>query len=62
MELKTLKIKSSNPEQGEFIIINEEDFDATKHVKYNEAKQVDPIQGEVTKRGRPSKSGGDDAI
>lgn len=67
MEIKTLKIKSSHPSQGDFVVINEEDFDASKHVKYgesgkqSEAPDTEP-EAEAPKRGRPSKYGSNDVI
>ena len=35
----TIKIKSTHPEsQGDFVVINADDFDEKKHVKYEEPK------------------------
>lgn len=35
MELKTVRIVSQDPEeQGEFVVINEDDFDEAVHVLY----------------------------
>lgn len=49
MELKILKIKSTNPaSQGEFVIINEEDFDASKHELYGAvSKPVEVVKAEA---------------
>lgn len=68
MEIKTLKIKSSHPSQGDFVVINEEDFDSTKHKLHVEGNQTGkaiaespsetPVieqDTEAPKRGRPYK-------
>ena len=34
MNCKTMLIKPSHPDQGDFVVINEFDFDPTKHVKH----------------------------
>lgn len=34
--MNTIKIKSTHESQGPFVIINEEDFDAKRHVLYVE--------------------------
>lgn len=53
--IKTVKIKSSHPSQGDFVEINEEDFDASKHVKYSDEATA-AEQQEAPRRGRPPKS------
>tara|TARA_R110000803_G_scaffold112299_1_gene180660 strand:- start:352 stop:510 length:159 start_codon:yes stop_codon:yes gene_type:complete len=35
----TVKIKSSHPSQGEFLVIDEADFDKAKHELFAEKKQ-----------------------
>lgn len=38
--MSVIKIKSTHPEsQGPFVLINEEDFDATKHRPYDESAE-----------------------
>ncbi|MEI6439060.1 MAG: hypothetical protein WCO83_02535 [Alphaproteobacteria bacterium] len=48
----TVKIMPSDPEQGEFILINAEDFDASVHVKYVEPEA--PAEPEPEAAGDPS--------
>lgn len=41
MEIKVMKVKSTHPEsQGPFVLINESDFDAKVHEKYEEPKST----------------------
>lgn len=41
----TVKIKSTHPEsQGPFVEINESDFDAKKHQRYEEPKKAAPVK------------------
>lgn len=53
MEVPTVRIKPSHPSQGEFVVINEEDFDPAKHERYA-APAVDVPVTDVPagKRGR----------
>lgn len=40
MECPIIKIKPSSPEQGEFVVINESDFDPAKHARYVEGEVI----------------------
>lgn len=51
--MATIKIKPSHPSQGEYVLIEEENFDPAIHQKLDEVK-VEEIKPEV-KRGRPAK-------
>lgn len=51
-DIKTVKIKSSHPSQGEYIVINEEDFDDSKHELYGVESKP--------KRGRKSRKAVED--
>lgn len=42
--MATIKIKPSHPSQGDFVIIEEADFDPTKHQKYDEQKPTVPAE------------------
>lgn len=46
----TVKIKSTDPAtQGDFVVINESDFDEKKHVKYEEPKaKAAPAKSQTT--------------
>lgn len=46
-QTNTIKIKPSSPDQGEFVLINESDFDASAHQLFD-AAPVEP----AAKRGR----------
>lgn len=52
-----MKIKSTDQEtQGEFVVINDEDFDPEKHTPFDTAPEPKPVMGlEDTpkRRGRP---------
>lgn len=37
MDPKTIKIKPSHPSQGDYVLINESDFDASIHEKFDPA-------------------------
>lgn len=39
---KTVKIKATDPEQGEFVVINESDFDPTVHERVEPVAVVPP--------------------
>jgi len=63
--MSTIKIKASHPSQGDFVIIEEEDFDPAKHVRHGErpVKAVEPASERdepepeaKPQRGRPRKS------
>jgi hypothetical protein len=45
MQIETIKIKPSHPSQGDYVVINADDFDAHKHEKIEQAP-------EGVKRGR----------
>lgn len=50
MTLPTVKIKPSHPSQGEFVEINEKDFDAKKHELFEEGEAVAPAAPAATKK------------
>jgi hypothetical protein len=45
--IETIKIKPSDPEQGEYVIINADDFDPSVHTRLDDEAQP--------KRGRKAK-------
>ena len=48
-----MRIKSTHPEsQGEFVIINDEDFDPEKHTPFDPAPEADAPK---RKGGRPAR-------
>lgn len=53
--LKTIRIKSSHQSQGDFVVINELDFDQNKHEKYQEPDSHVTESSEPARRGRPPK-------
>lgn len=61
MQLETVKIKPSSPEQGEYVVINKSDYDEKLHMLYGEkppkqeSTSDEPIAVETKKRGRPAK-------
>lgn len=50
--METIKIKPSHESQGEFVIINKEDFDAGKHELFDAELVTDAPK----RRGRPAKT------
>lgn len=61
MEIPTIKIDATHPDQGDYVIINEEDFDPAVHARYIEGIEFqpnsDPENTPATKRrGRPPKA------
>ena len=52
--VETVRIVAASPEQGEYVIINASDYDADKHVLFDDSDDAAP-----TKRGR--KASGSDA-
>ena len=40
----TIKVKATDPEQGEFVLINESDFDSAVHERF-EAEPAEPKRG-----------------
>jgi hypothetical protein len=51
-EIKTVRVKPWSESQGDFVVINESDFDASVHEMYEEAPQD---AAEKPRRGRPPK-------
>lgn len=47
MDIETVKIKPTDPEQGEYVLINKDDFDPQAHALYGEPETDAP------RRGRP---------
>lgn len=47
MELKVIKVKPWGEEQGDFVLINETDFDPDKHEHYEEEKQKSLTVAEI---------------
>lgn len=52
-----IKIKPSHPSQGEFVLIEEDDFDPAKHEKLGESKpaqdaQIQPARGRGAKAAK----------
>jgi hypothetical protein len=53
--VRTVKIQSSHPEsQGDFVEINEEDFDKEKHELYVEKKPAKAAAQETGAEGEPN--------
>jgi hypothetical protein len=54
-EVPTIRVKPSSPEQGEFVIINEADFDPDLHERFDAAPEkalgVAGLRAELTARG-----------
>jgi hypothetical protein len=54
-EVATLRIKATDPEQGEFVIINEADFDPEQHERFDavpeKALGIAGLRAELTARG-----------
>jgi hypothetical protein len=48
--MTTIKIKSSHPSQGEFVVINAADFDAEKHEPFDQ-ESYDALRGAVQSGG-----------
>ena len=42
MNIPTIKVKSKSAEQGDFVVINESDFDAETHELYVETDEAKP--------------------
>lgn len=60
MEIKTIKVKAWDPEQGDHVVINEADFDAEKHELFEESGapkkpsdglKVDDLKAALTAKG-----------
>lgn len=51
-EVKTVRIKPSHESQGDFVVINESDFDESVHELFDHA--AEPGE-EKPRRGRPAK-------
>lgn len=44
MELETIKVMSWGEDQGDFVIINKDDFDESKHKPYKEPKEKKQVE------------------
>lgn len=56
--VETVRIVAASPEQGKFIIINASDFDADKHVLFDDSDDDGNDDGDAaasTKRGRKAR-------
>ena len=47
MSLPTVRVKPWAESQGEFVLINEADFDPARHVLYDESAQVPVVADEA---------------
>lgn len=50
--MDTVKIKPSHPSQGDFVVVNKEDFDPEKH----ELLTSEAPASDAPRRGRPPKA------
>lgn len=50
-EIKTMKVKPWGKNQGDYVIINEDDFDPERHTPYGGTFRAGPVQDTPVKAG-----------